>query len=359
MTETSGYINMKKKFLTLLLIPLILTSCNSGEMSLASMRAKIDNVSSERIYPFYKVVGSADFNGITHEVDKEFADEPSTTTFVPYARYNDGFYNETLDTSEANVEDIIIYGMASKSYWLRAPLRINKDNFYKEVYTASSVTINGESSSIANETLEHLQLKEGEYFDVSIAEASQNALILDAHKLVGEEEQYVALSFAREGEANPEFYLAGTFKDANGNVIVVKQGSRENTTCAHYLLQHIITSYVGQTGSTNPSKNQMKMATTSSGGFVFYGDKVHTTLYLDNLPYYPDASEHPELGEWDPDYPLPCYKNKINAKVNIRLEYNAQGWLIKEEMNTLDYNYNNLTTSQAAVKAVYGYKFGA
>ena len=271
MIETSGYINMKKKYLSLLVLPLILTSCNGGGVSLAAMRDKVNNISDAALYPYYKVVGSADFNNMTYEIDAEFANEPGASTFVPYSRYNDGFYNATLDTSEADLDDIVIYSMASKSYWLRAPLRINKSNFYVEVEDEGS--------------------------------------------------------------------------------------KRENTTCAHYILQHIITSYIGQTGSTNPSKNQMKMAFTSSGGFVFYGEAVHTTLYIDNLPYYPDPAEHPEIGEWDPEYPIPCYKNKLNAKVNVRFEYNAEGWLIKESLSTLDYDYSHSTASQASLVAVYGYKF--
>ena len=80
-------------------------------------------------------------------------------------------------------------------------------------------------------------------------------------------------------------------------------------------------------------------------------------MLIDNFPYYPDPEEHPEIGLWDPEYPIPCYKNRVNAKVNIRFEYDADGWLRKEELSTIDYDYNVNSSSQVALKAVYGYKF--
>ena len=109
MIETSGYTNMKKKFLSLLLLPLALTSCGSSPVSLDQMKEKLANVSDEAKYPYYKVVGSIDFNNQVLEVDAEFSNEPGYVTFVPYSRYNDGFYNATADTSEANIDDIIIF----------------------------------------------------------------------------------------------------------------------------------------------------------------------------------------------------------------------------------------------------------
>ncbi len=360
---------MKKKLLSLLLLPLILTSCNGGSASLASVKEKVSSFSDELLYPTYKVVGSADFNNIITEVDREFVNEPSTTTFVPYARYNDGFYNATADTSESDINNIIIYSLASKSYWLRAPLRINKSNFYAEVYTIKSsklngisLSINSDSGEIGSITLKNDKGEEVDYANAKISDVTTSNLTLSCELVSSDEDgkQVItpqAFTFSREGEADSTYLLAGKFVDNNKNALEIEKGSRENTTCAHYLLQHIITSYIGQTGSTNPSKNQMKMSITSEGHIIFYGEQVHTTVYIDNLPYYPDPSEHPEVGEWSEEYPIPCYQNKLNAKVNVRFEYNEKGWLIKEELSTVGYDYNVSSTSQAALVAVYGYKF--
>ena len=65
-----------------------------------------------------------------------------------------------------------------------------------------------------------------------------------------------------------------------------------------------------------------------------------------------------KYGEWDPDDPLPLYyKNTVNAKVNIRFEYNKDGWLVKESMTSVDYNFNVASTSQVSLEAVYSYQF--
>ena len=363
MIETSGYTNMKKKFLSLLLLPLALTSCGSSPVSLAQMKEKLANVSDEAKYPYYKVVGSIDFNNQVLEVDAEFSNEPGYVTFVPYSRYNDGFYNATADTSEANIDDIIIYSLASKSYWLRAPLRIHKSNFYSEVYTISGATMNGGAITIdaSNGDIGSITMKDGgaekDFVEAKISAVNAQGLTITAYTVNGEEKTAHEFAFNRSGEFDADLAYAGEYTDNNQNKLVVTKGTRENTTCAHYLLQHIITSYIGQTGSTNPSKNQMKMTTTADGGFVFYGEGVHSQILIDNFPYYPDPEEHPEIGEWDPEYPIPCYKNKVNAKVDIRFEYNAEGWLVKEEMSSSGYNYDVATASQVSLKAVYGYKF--
>lgn len=363
MIETSGYTNMKKKFLSLLLFPLVLTSCGNSPVSLEQMRGKIADVSDEAKYPYYKVVGSIDFNNQVLEVDAEFSNDPGYNTFVPYSRYNEGFYNATADTSEANLDDIIIYSLASKSYWLRAPLRIHKSNFYAEVYTISSATMNGGAITIdiTNGEIGSLTLKDmagvRDFVDCKISEVSEAGLLITAYHVEGEEREERTFTFSRTSTYDETLEYAGEFKDNHDNKLVVKKGVRENTTCAHYLLQHIITSYIGQTGSTNPSKNQMKMSYTADGGFVFYGEAVHSQVLIDNFPYYPDPSEHPEIGEWDEEYPIPCYKNKINAKVDVRFEYNAEGWLVKEELSSSGYDYNTVSASQVSLKAVYGYKF--
>ena len=263
---------MKKKYLTLFLFPLILSSCGANSLSVDQMKQKVSSITDYK-YPYYKVIGSLDFNGEVIQVMDTFDQAPGLDTFVPYSRYNEGFYNATIDTSETP-ENIVIYGMASKSYWLRAPLRITNDNVYIEV------------------------------------------------------------------------------ENEDGS-------KRENTTCAHYLLEHIITSYIGQTGATNPSKNQMKMVELADGGFAFVGEKVHTKFTIDNYPYYPDYEHIPELGGWFEDDPLQCYKSVVNAKVNVRLEYNAQGWLTKEYLTSLEYDYSVNTPAQVSLQAIYSYSFGA
>ena len=264
---------MKKQLLLLLVTPLALVSCSSNKTSFEAFNEKVQAISDTAEYPYYKVIGSLDFNNEVMEVEATFDQTPKSNEFVPYARYNDGFFNETADMASSD-ENILIYAMASRSYWLRAPMRLNKETFYGKIK-------------------------------------------------VGEVEI-------------------------------------ENKTCANYQLIHTITSYLGQTGSTNPSMNQAYYELLPDGGFAIGGDKVHTKVTLDNYPMYPDASffdpEGP-YGEWDETDPLPFYKNTINAKVNIRFEYNAQGWLVKEEMTSVGYNFNHASASQISLKAVYSYKF--
>ena len=259
----------KKKLLSLLILPFALTSCGKAT-TFESIKKVTDEISSAPLFPYYRVVGYLDFNNEVMEVDATFDKTPSQETFVPYARYNDGFYCPTASTAEYahGKDDTIIYAMASRSYWLRAPLRLNKDNFYK-----------------------------------------------------------------------------------------VDDKGKENKTCGHYILEHIITSYIDESGAINPSKNKMKYEMLPDGGFGFVGKRSHTTFRIDNYPYYPDVATHPELDEWDPDFPLPCYANQINAKVNVRFEYNKDGWLVKESLKTLDYNYKKASAGQVALEATYSYKF--
>lgn len=269
---------MKKQLLLLLIAPLALVSCSSNKTTFAAFNEKVQALEDTAVYPYYKVIGSLDFNNEVLPVEATFDQTPKANEFVPYARYNDGFYNAVADLG-ADPENILIYGMASRSYWLRAPMRLTKDTFYGTV-------------------------------------------------TAGEEEI-------------------------------------ENRTCANYNLIHIITSYLGQTGSTNPSKNQAyyEILTDENGevsGFVVGGKGVHTKVTLDNYPCYPDASFfNPEgpYGEWDEGDPLPCYKNTVNAKVDIRFEYNRDGWLVKEEMTSIGYDYNQASASQVSLIAVYSYKF--
>ena len=259
----------KKKLLLLLTLPFTLTACGKYA-SFDSVKKKVDDISSDALFPYYHVVGYLDFNNEIMDVDAVFDKTPDPEKFVPYARYNDGFYCPSASTAEYALgkDDTVIYAMASRSYWLRAPLRINKDNFYVE--------------------------------------------------------------------------------DDKG---------KENMTCGHYILEHIITSYVDEGGAINPSKNKMKYELLSDGGIAFVGKGSHTTFRVDNYPYYPDVATHPELEEWDAEFPLPCYANQINAKVNVRFEYNAEGWLVKETLKTTDYNYKNASAAQIALEATYSYKF--
>ena len=230
----------------------------------------VDEISSAPLFPYYRVAGYLDFNNEVMTVDATFDKTPSSDTFVPYARYNDGFYCPSASTAESaeGKDNTMIYMMASRSYWLRAPLRLTKDNFYR-----------------------------------------------------------------------------------------VDEKGKENKTCGHYILEHIITSYIDEPGAINPSSNKMKYEILDNGGFAFVGEESHTIFRIDNYPYYPDVATHPELDEWDPDFPLPCYANQVNAKVYVRFEYNKDGWLVKESLRTADYDYQKASAAQVALESTYSYKF--
>ena len=265
---------MNKKIASFLLIPVLLTSCGQNSLSLEKAKEIVSNYSIDTKYPYYKVIGSLDFNGEILNVDATFDQTPEVDKFVPYARYNEGFYNESADPRSTDF-DIIIYAMASRSYWLRAPLRINSENFF---------TYSKDKAS-------------GEYTD------------------------------------------------------------SENNTCAHYILEHLVTSYAGQAANANPSSKYMYIEALPDGGIAFGGKEVHTYVTIDNYPYYPDYDNIPELGEWKDYNPLPCYANKVNAKVNIRFEYDKDGWLVKESMTSIGYNANLASKTQVSLQAVYSYKF--
>ena len=129
MTAILGCINMKKRLLPLFVTALTLTSCGNSGLTVDQAKEVVANYSTDNLYPYYKVIGNLDFNNEIVEVDATFDKEPVPTRFVPYARYNDGFFNAKADFKDED-EDILIYGMASRSYWLRAPMRINAKNFY-------------------------------------------------------------------------------------------------------------------------------------------------------------------------------------------------------------------------------------
>lgn len=266
---------MSKKLFPLLIVPILLTSCGRSGLTLKQAKEVVSNYSTETLYPYYKVIGSLDFNGEILHVDATFDQTPENNKFVPYARYNEGFFNKYADSKSSDF-DIIIYAMASRSYWLRAPLRINSDNFF--AYAKDKIT-----------------------------------------------EEYT---------------------------------TSENNTCAHYILEHLVTSYAGQPAHANPSSKYMVMEKLSNGGIAFVGKEVHTYVTIDNYPYYPDYNNIPELGEWKERNPLPCYLNKVNAKVNIRFEYNADGWLVRESMSSVGYNKNVASATQVSLEALYVYEFG-
>ena len=266
---------MNKKITPFLLLPILLASCGESSISMKQAKEIVSNYSTETCYPYYKVIGKLDFNGEITSVDATFDQTPSTDHFVPYARYNEGFFNDSADPRSSDY-DIIIYAMASRSYWLRAPLRINSDNFF--AYSKNKAT--------------------GEYT------------------------------------------------------------TSENNTCAHYILEHLITSYLGQAANANPSGMHMYMKALPDGGMIFGGAQVHTKVNIDNYPYYPDYNAHPDLYPWKDYNPLPCYMNSVDAKVNIAFEYNKDGWLIRESMYTVGYDSTINSAEQVGLEAVYAYEFG-
>ena len=341
----------RTKLLSLLTILPLLASCSGSNVTLEDFKEKAKDLSNAGLYPYYRVQGMMDFNTEVMEVDAVFDQTPAVDTFVPYARYNDGFYNASLDSVESS-ENVSIHGMSSKSYFLRAPLRLTQDNFYTTVASDNGTgTFNGKEIEI-NYDSGVIDGMGDEYSMPTLTKVDDTHLILMFTK--GEEEVEVTLT--RTTDIDYSVFYQGTW-EAEGYIFNFKQGVRENRTCAHYLIEHIITSYMDLDGSANPSKNNMTYELAKDGGMVFTGYAVHTNLKVDNYPYYPDFNAHPELGAWDEDDPLPCYKNLVNAKVNIRFEYNKDGWLVLEQMESLGYDYGAVTDSQISLKAVYSYKF--
>lgn len=137
---------MKKSLFLSLLIPLLLTSCGRSGTSLDAMKEHIGKIAvtdtpEHEQHPYYKVVGSIDIAGMYTEISEEdgtFDKMPNGETYVANARYNEGFYNAEaermtmLGINDYEEEDIVIYGMSSRSYWSRMPIRVHKDNFYVE-----------------------------------------------------------------------------------------------------------------------------------------------------------------------------------------------------------------------------------
>lgn len=134
-----GFINMKKRTLLLSLVPLLLTSCGTRGVPLQRLINHINNIEDTHEHPYYRVVGSIDIHGMVTEISEEdglFDQMPNGYSYVENARYNEGFYCSKAERMMMNglssytESDIVIHGMASRSYWLRMPMRLHKDNFY-------------------------------------------------------------------------------------------------------------------------------------------------------------------------------------------------------------------------------------
>lgn len=126
-----------KCLITLGLVPLALTSCGSGSLSLEQMKEYVNTIENTDVYPFYRVRGACNFNNEYIEVDSEFVNDFREYEYVPYTRYNEGFLDPNFDN-----EDALTFANGSKSYWARMPLRITKDNFYGEVDDGRKISIN-------------------------------------------------------------------------------------------------------------------------------------------------------------------------------------------------------------------------
>ena len=260
---------MNKKFLLLLAVPLVMTSC-SNHVTFKALKARTDTIEKSTEHPYYRVIGSIDYNNTYLTVDENFDRQPAADSFVPYARYNEGFYNinaqQIYDEAMLQDDQIAIYMMASRSYWLRAPLKVDKENF--------------------------------------------------------------------------DVYLA------NG---------KRNTTCAYANMLKLIATWYGTVN--NPSSKNPYFELLPNGGFAIGGSEMHTKFKIDNFPIYPDHETHPDLiPEWDETDPLPMYLTEAEGRVNIRFEFDKNGWLKREYCATVGYNYNNSTKAQFALESRYFYQ---
>ena len=140
---------MKHKLSLFLLVPLTVLSCSTGDHGFSVVKGLIDQIEVSDKHPYYRVVGVLDFNNSYTEVDSTFDKLPNGNIFVPYARYNEGFYSKYAESLSED-DDIKIYAMASHSYWLRAPLKIDKENFFALNEEGS------ENISTANYQLTHI-----------------------------------------------------------------------------------------------------------------------------------------------------------------------------------------------------------
>lgn len=259
---------MNKKLSLLLVLPLLVTSC-ANHAGFNAVKEKTDAIEVSTEHPYYRVVGSIDYNNEFKQIDEVFDQMPKPNEFVPYARYNEGFYNEAAqmlyDESMLDDESIVIYMMASRSYWLRAPMKIDKTNFQ------------------------------------------------------------------------------------------VLKGEKQNSTCAAANLVKLIATWYGTVN--NPSSKNPYYDILPDGGFAIGGESIHTKFKIDNFPIYPDPEAHPEeVLPWDEFDPLPLYLTEAEGKVNIRFEYDKNGWLKREFCETVGYNFNQSTAGQFAFESRYFYQ---
>lgn len=262
---------MKKQLLLFLILPLTIVSC-AKHNSFEDVKARVNGIEVTDKHPYYQVLGSIDYNGKYQTVNEEFINNPDGNNFVPNVRYTTGYYNEVaqdiFDSSNKQEANMTIFMMSSRSYWLRAPLKIDKTNFYTVL--------------------------------------------------------------------------------PNGKV---------NSTCASANLEKLICFWLGK-GTNNPSSKKPYYDLLSDGGFAIGGEEVHTKFKIDNHPYYPDPERHPDvLGDWDFEFdPLPVYKETFEGRVNIRFEYDKDGWLKREYVATVDYDFNSKTKAQLALESRYYYR---
>ncbi len=255
---------MKKRFAALILAPLILASCGQKGIGFDSLAIKIATIEKSDLHPYYRVVGVLDFNNSVTEVDALFDQMPNGTTFVPYSRFNEGFYLPMYDVG--NEDDVLYYQIASRSYWLCIPLKIDRENF---------------------------------------------------------------LVFDEEGVMNP--------------------------TCVFANIRETILSWYGGVGSANPSSCYLYYEFLPNGGFAIAGDKVHTSVTIDNYPCYPDTDS--PYQPWNKNYnAFPARNNKVDGKFNIRFEYDANGWLKREYLASIDYDYSKASYSQVCLESRYYYQ---
>ena len=260
---------MNKKFLLLLLVPLVMTSC-SNHSTFKAVKSRVNSIEKTTEHPYYRVIGSIDYNSTYLTIDETFDQQPKADEFVPYARYNEGFYNlqaqQIYDEATLQDDQIVIYMMASRSYWLRAPLKIDRENF-----------------------------------DVAM------------------------------------------------------ENGKRNSTCAYANILKLIATWYGTVN--NPSNKNPYFDLLPNGGFAIGGVEMHTKFKIDNYPYYPDPKSHPEeVAEWDPTDPLPMYLAEAEGRVNIRFEYDQNGWLKREYCATAGYDYNKAIKGQFAFESRYYYQ---
>ena len=120
---------------------MILTSCGQRGTSFKALLNRVNKIADTHEHPYYYVNGAIDINGRILEINEEdgtFEAMPNGYSYVENARYYEGFYCAKAErmqmggVSDYEESEIVIHAMASRSYWLRMPLRLHQDNFYKK-----------------------------------------------------------------------------------------------------------------------------------------------------------------------------------------------------------------------------------